>query len=131
VTPQQLRDRSWWQGPDLFLLIDDYDLVASSEAHPLVPLVPFIPQAADIGLRIFAARRTGGAMRGLFEPVLARIREVGSPGLLLSGSREEGPLLGGLRAQPMPPGRGYLVNRQGNSQLVQLTHPPADDQPAG
>ncbi|MDX6238212.1 MAG: segregation ATPase FtsK/SpoIIIE, family [Kribbellaceae bacterium] len=131
VTPQQLRDRSWWQGPDLFLLIDDYDLVASSEAHPLMPLVPFIPQAADIGLRIFVARRTGGAMRGLFEPVLARMREVGSPGLLLSGSREEGPLLGGLRAQPMPPGRGYLVNRQGNSQLVQLTHPPADDQPAG
>ena len=131
VTPQELRDRSWWQGPDIFVLIDDFDLVASSEAHPLMPLLPFIPHAGDIGLRIFAARRTGGAMRGLFEPVLARIRDMGSPGLLLSGSRDEGPLLGGLRAQPMPPGRGYLVNRQGNSQLIQLTHPPSDDQPAG
>ncbi|WP_237706718.1 type VII secretion protein EccCa [Kribbella flavida] len=131
VTPRQLRDRSWWQGPDLFVLIDDHDLVASSDNHPLLPLLPFIPQAADIGLRIFTARRTGGAMRGLFEPVLARIRDVGSPGLMLSGSRDEGPLLGGLRAQPMPPGRGYLLNRQGTTQLVQLTHPPSDEQSAG
>lgn len=130
VTPQQLRDRSWWQGPDLFVLIDDYDLVASAENHPLMPLLPFIPQASDLGLRIFAARRTGGAMRGLFEPVLARMRDVGSPGLLMSGSREEGPLLGGLRAQPMPPGRGWLISRQGSNQLIQLTHPPTDDQPA-
>ncbi|WP_433165238.1 type VII secretion protein EccCa [Kribbella sp. CA-247076] len=130
VTPQQLRDRSWWQGPDVFVLIDDYDLVASSESHPLMPLLPFIPQASDLGLRVFVARRTGGAMRGLFEPVLARIRDVGSPGLLMSGSREEGPLLGGLRAQPMPPGRGRLVSRQGTNQLIQLTHPPTDDRPA-
>ncbi|GAA0612448.1 type VII secretion protein EccCa [Kribbella sandramycini] len=126
ITPQQLRDRSWWEGPDIFVLIDDYDLVASSEAHPLIPLLPFIPQAADIGLRIYAARRTGGAMRGLFEPVLARIRDVGSPGLLMSGSREEGPLLGGLRAQPMPPGRGWLISRQGTTHLIQLTQPPPE-----
>ncbi|WP_350279200.1 type VII secretion protein EccCa [Kribbella sp. HUAS MG21] len=128
VTPQQLRDRSWWSGPDIFVLIDDYDMVASSENHPLMPLLPFIPQASDLGLRIFVARRTGGAMRGLFEPVLARMRDVGSPGLLMSGSREEGPLLGGVRAQPMPPGRGWLISRQGTNQLIQLTHPPTDDQ---
>lgn len=103
VTTEQLRDRSWWEGPDLFVLIDDHDLVASSDSHPLMPLLPYIPQAADLGLRIYVTRRTGGAMRGLFEPVLARIRDVGSPGLLMSGSRDEGPLLGGLRAQPMPP----------------------------
>jgi S-DNA-T family DNA segregation ATPase FtsK/SpoIIIE len=127
VTPQQLRDRSWWDGPDIFVLIDDYDMVATSENHPLMPLLPFIPQASDLGLRIVVARRTGGAMRGLFEPVLARIRDVGSPGLLMSGSREEGPLLGGVRAQPMPPGRGLLISRQGTQQLVQLTHPPTDD----
>ncbi|MFF1817246.1 type VII secretion protein EccCa [Kribbella sp. NPDC058245] len=129
VTPQQLRDRSWWQGPDVFVLIDDYDLVATSEGHPLMPLLPFIPQAADIGLRVFAARRTGGALRGLLEPVLAKIRAVGSPGLQLSGSRDEGILLGGLRSQPLPPGRGFLVDRRGTSQLIQLTHPPADEIP--
>ncbi|MFI5736310.1 type VII secretion protein EccCa [Kribbella sp. NPDC051587] len=130
VTPEQLRDRSWWEGPDIFLLIDDYDLVASTENHPLMPLHPFIAQAADIGLRLYAARRTGGAMRGLFEPILARMKEVGSPGLLMSGSRDEGPLLGGLRAQQMPPGRGWYISRQGGTQLIQLTHPPSDDHQA-
>ncbi|MEU4603386.1 type VII secretion protein EccCa [Kribbella sp. NPDC023972] len=126
VTPQQLRDRSWWHGPDLFILVDDYDLIAGSEGHPLMPLLQFIPQAADIGLRVIVARRIGGAGRGFFEPVLARLRDVGSPGLQLSGSREEGPLLGGLRPQPLPPGRGRLITRQGTSQLIQLTQAPVD-----
>jgi S-DNA-T family DNA segregation ATPase FtsK/SpoIIIE len=124
VTPEQLRDRSWWRGPELFVLIDDYDLVATSEGHPLMPLLPFIPQAADIGLRLVVARRTGGAGRGFFEPVLARLRDIASPGLQLSGSREEGPLLGGVRPQPLPPGRGRLISRQGTTQLIQLTLPP-------
>ncbi|MEI8410789.1 MULTISPECIES: type VII secretion protein EccCa [unclassified Kribbella] len=124
VTAQQLRDRSWWQGPELYLLVDDYDLVATSEGHPLMPLLPFIPQAADIGLRVVVARRSGGAGRGFFEPVLARLRDIASPGLMLSGSREEGPLLGGLRPQVLPPGRGRLISRQGTTQLIQLTLPP-------
>lgn len=124
LTAEQLRDRSWWHGPELFVLVDDYDLVATAEGHPLMPLLPFIPQAADIGLRIVVARRTGGAGRGFFEPVLARLRDIASPGLLLSGSREEGPLLGGLRPQQLPPGRGRLISRQGTAQLIQLTLPP-------
>ncbi|GAA1689572.1 type VII secretion protein EccC [Kribbella yunnanensis] len=124
VTAAQLRDRSWWQGPELFVLVDDYDLVATTEAHPLMPLLPFIPQAGDIGLRLVIARRTGGAGRGFFEPVLARLRDVASPGILMSGSREEGPLLGGLRPLQLPPGRGRLVTRQGAAQLIQLTLPP-------
>ncbi|TCC22334.1 type VII secretion protein EccCa [Kribbella sindirgiensis] len=127
VTPDQLRDRSWWRGPDLYVLIDDYDLVAAAEGHPLMPLFPLVPQAADIGLRVIVTRRIGGAGRGFYEPLLARIREVGSPGLMMSGGREEGPLLGGLRPQPLPPGRGWLVARQGSSQLIQLTHAPVDN----
>ncbi|MEV5961948.1 type VII secretion protein EccCa [Kribbella sp. NPDC051952] len=127
VTPQQLRDRSWWRGPDLFLLVDDYDLVAAAEGHPLMPLMPYIAQASDIGLRVIVTRRIGGAGRGFFEPVLARLRDVGSPGLMMSGGREEGPLLGGLRPQPLPPGRGWLIARQGSSRLIQLTQAPVDE----
>ncbi|WP_405063925.1 type VII secretion protein EccCa [Kribbella sp. NBC_01505] len=124
VTAQQLSERSWWTGPELFVLIDDYDLVATVEGHPLMPLMPFIPQAADIGLRVIVARRTGGAGRGLFEPVIGRMRDIASPGILLSGAREEGPLLGGLRPQQLPPGRGHLIGRQGTAKLIQLAMPP-------
>ena len=35
VTADQLRHRSWWQGSDLYLLIDDYDLVAGANGSGL------------------------------------------------------------------------------------------------
>ncbi|MFC9256766.1 type VII secretion protein EccCa [Amycolatopsis thailandensis] len=120
VTPEQLRARNWWQGPEIFVLVDDYDMVATHEAHPLMPLLPLVAQGSDIGLHVVLARRSGGAGRGLFEPFLTRLREVGTPGLMMSGDRDEGPLLGGMRAQVLPPGRGWLIDRRGHKGLVQL-----------
>ncbi|TVT29971.1 type VII secretion protein EccCa [Amycolatopsis rhizosphaerae] len=120
ITPEQLRARNWWQGPEIFVLVDDYDMVATHKDHPLMPLLPLAAQASDIGLRVVLARRSGGAGKGLFEPVLNRLREVGAPGLMMSGDRDEGPLLGGMRAQVLPPGRGWLVDRRGNKNLVQV-----------
>ncbi|RSM80498.1 type VII secretion protein EccCb [Amycolatopsis sp. WAC 01375] len=120
VTPKQLRARSWWQGPEIFVLVDDYDMVATHKAHPLLPLLPLVVYGSDIGLHVVLARRTGGAARGLLEPVLSRLREVGTPGLLMSGDRDEGPLLGGMRPQVLPPGRGWLIDRQRQRDLVQL-----------
>ena len=35
VTPEQLRDRSWWTGPECFVLVDDYDLVTTGGTNPL------------------------------------------------------------------------------------------------
>src|SRR5690606_20169474 len=49
VTPQQLKDRSWWQGPELFVIVDDYDLVATQQSNPLRPLAEYLPQAKDVG----------------------------------------------------------------------------------
>ncbi|EME58535.1 type VII secretion protein EccC [Amycolatopsis decaplanina] len=120
VTPEQLRARNWWHGPEIFVLVDDYDMVATHENHPLMPLLPLVAQGSDIGLHVVLARRSGGAGRGLFEPFLTRLREVGTPGLMMSGDRDEGPLLGGMRAQVLPPGRGWLVDRRGHKGLVQL-----------
>lgn len=120
VTPEQLRARNWWHGPEIFVLVDDYDMVATHEKHPLMPLLPLVAQGTDIGLHVVLARRSGGAGRGLFEPFLTRLREVGTPGLMMSGDRDEGPLLGGMRAQVLPPGRGWLIDRRGHKGLVQL-----------
>jgi S-DNA-T family DNA segregation ATPase FtsK/SpoIIIE len=119
VTPDQLRDRGWWQGPDVYVLVDDYDLVSSPSGNPLTPLVDLLPQARDIGLHLVITRRVGGAARALFEPVLQRMRELDSPGLLMSGNREEGVLIGNMRASAQPPGRGTLVRRRDGNQLIQ------------
>jgi S-DNA-T family DNA segregation ATPase FtsK/SpoIIIE len=126
VTPEQLRHRSWWKGPDLYLLIDDYDLVAGGTVNPLAPLLEFLPQARDVGLHVAITRRVGGASRAMFDPVIGRIRELASPGILMSGPREEGPIFGTLRPQILPPGRAWLVTRRHGAQLVQLAwSPPA------
>ena len=118
LTPAQLRSRSWWEGSDLFLLVDDYDLVAGV-TNPLLPIADLIPQARDIGLHLIVARSAGGAGRAMFDPVIQRIREMGSPGLIMSGSRDEGSLLGSVRPQAQPPGRGVFVERRTGSQLIQ------------
>ncbi|MFC6022182.1 type VII secretion protein EccCa [Plantactinospora solaniradicis] len=127
VTPEQLRRRGWWEGPELFVLVDDYDLVSTPASNPLLPLMQYLPQSRDIGLHVVLTRRTGGAGRATHDPFVSRIRDIGSAGLLLSGSKDEGPLLGGLKAEPLPPGRGRLVTRRGAPQLVQLGWlPPAE-----
>jgi len=118
LPPERLRARDWWNGPDLFLIIDDYDLVATGSNNPLLPLLDLVPQARDIGLHLIVARAMGGAGRAMFEPVLQRMRETGTPALIMSGSKEEGALFGNVKPEPLPPGRGRLATRRG-AKLVQ------------
>ncbi|MFI5932447.1 type VII secretion protein EccCa [Actinoplanes sp. NPDC051494] len=124
VTAQQLRDRSWWNGPELFVLVDDYDLIASGPTNPLQPILEYLPQARDIGLHLVVTRRAGGAGRAMYDPVIQRLRELSSPGLVMTGSPDEGALIGQARPLPMPPGRGRLVTRREGMRLIQLTHLP-------
>jgi DNA segregation ATPase FtsK/SpoIIIE, S-DNA-T family len=120
VTPEQLRLRNWWQGPELFVLVDDYDLVVTQMNNPFLPLMEVLPQGRDVGLHMVVTRRSGGAGRAMYEQFIARMRDVGSTGLMMSGHKDEGPLLGGIRPESLPPGRAKLVNRRGEPQLVQL-----------
>ena len=60
----------------------------------------------------------------MYEPITSRIREVSPAGLVLSGDREEGPVVGPVRASEQPPGRGVLVGRRHAPTLVQV---PMDD----
>lgn len=119
VTPQQLRERSWWTGPKVFIMIDDYELVATSNGNPLALLTEHLPFARDIGVRFVIARSSAGASRALFEPFMQRIKELGAQGLILSGDPGEGDVLGRVRPRPMPPGRGVFVSRRRGNPLVQ------------
>ena len=124
VTARQLRERSWWTGPELFVLVDDYDLVAAGPTNPLTPLLEYLPQARDIGLHLVLTRRAGGAGRALYEPVIQRLRELSAPGMVMSGPPDEGALVGAVRPMPLPPGRGRLLTRREGVRLVQLAHLP-------
>jgi len=126
VTAAQLRARSWWHGAEVFVLVDDYDLVATAAGSPLAPLLSLLSQASDVGLHLVLARRTGGAGRALYEPVVQSLRDLATPGLLLDGDPAEGPLLGAARAARMPPGRARFVTRDGVEVVQTAWAEPAD-----
>ncbi|MBA0051891.1 type VII secretion protein EccCa [Streptomyces sp. AJS327] len=119
ITPQQLRERSWWSGPRMFLLVDDYELVSASSGNPLDVLIDQLPYARDIGVHLIVARNANGASRSTYEPFMRTVRELGAQGLILSGDPMEGELLGNVRPRPMPPGRGAFVSRKRGVPLVQ------------
>jgi S-DNA-T family DNA segregation ATPase FtsK/SpoIIIE len=104
-------------------VVDDYDLVVTPSGNPLAPLADLLAQARDIGLHVVLARRVGGLQRALYEPFLQRLKDLSTPGLILSGSRDEGPVIGPYRASEQPPGRGLLVGRTLRVQLVQVARP--------
>lgn len=121
VTQEQLKTRSWWKGPDLFVIVDDYDLVVTSTNNPLKPVSDFLAQAKDVGLHIVAVRRTGGASRAMFDPILGKLKEIAAPGMVMNGSRDEGMLIGTAKPGPMPPGRGFIHSRKFGKQLMQVS----------
>jgi S-DNA-T family DNA segregation ATPase FtsK/SpoIIIE len=122
VTPEQLRNRSWWTGAECFVLVDDYDLVATQQSSPIAALQPLMAQARDVGLHLVIARRTGGAARASYEAVLQSMRDLAQPGLLLSGSPDEGPIVGTMKPIPLPPGRGRLLTRSRGIEMVQTAY---------
>ncbi|MFB6857736.1 type VII secretion protein EccCa [Streptomyces sp. NPDC056341] len=126
VTAQQLRDRSWWRGPNVFVIIDDYDLVSTSSGNPLSGLTELLPFARDVGVRFIIARSSAGGGRAAYEPFIQRMKELGAQGLVLAGDPGEGELLGGVRPRPMPAGRGVFVSRKRGKPLVQTGLIPSD-----
>ncbi len=113
ITPAQLRRRDWWSGPEIFVLVDDYDLLLGPAGGPFGPLVELVPQAGDIGLHMVMARAAAGSSRSSMEPVTRRLQESNTPELALSMPANELPLLNGARGRQLPPGRAMLVTRRG------------------
>jgi ESX secretion system protein EccC len=62
----------------------------------------------------------------MFDPILARLRDLGCMGLMMSASPDDGVLLGSVRPSALPPGRANLITRGHPDQLVQVawTDPP-------
>jgi S-DNA-T family DNA segregation ATPase FtsK/SpoIIIE len=124
VSQAQLRARSWWTGPDVYVVVDDYDLVVTQQGNPLLVLLEYLSYAQDLGLHVIVARRSGGAARALFEPLLASLHDLGCMAMMMSGRPDDGAPLGSRPPAPLPPGRGILIIRAGVEQLVQVAWTP-------
>ena len=90
----------WWQGPELFVLVDDYDLVAAAGRNPLAGLVDLLPQARDIGLHLILARRGRRRRPGAVRAGAAAAAGAGHAGPADVGQPGRGRPLRQLAAQP-------------------------------
>jgi DNA segregation ATPase FtsK/SpoIIIE, S-DNA-T family len=119
ITPQQLARRDWWSGPEMYILVDDYDLLLGGRmgGGPLDALVDLLPQATDVGLHVVLARAAAGSTRTAMDQVVRRLQESNTPDIALSCPPNEMQLLNGMRPRQFPPGRGLLVTRRLATQL--------------
>ncbi|MFB7905931.1 type VII secretion protein EccCa [Kitasatospora sp. NPDC056076] len=118
ITPARLKLRDWWTGAELFILVDDYDLIAAPlTGHPFAPLLDHLAQGTELGLHLIVARSANGAGRALSDPLLRRLHEVNTPAVLLSCPPSEGVLFGNVKPRQLPPGRALHITRRRTVQL--------------
>ncbi|SKA10420.1 DNA segregation ATPase FtsK/SpoIIIE, S-DNA-T family [Marinactinospora thermotolerans DSM 45154] len=105
--------------PRVVVLVDDYDVLTTAGQKPLSPFVPFVSNGRDIGLHFVVTRRVAGAGRGMYDPLVQAMREIGTSALIMSGDRGEGQLLPRVYAGPQPPGRGRWIRWGEAGRLIQ------------
>ena len=119
ISPEQLRERNWWSGPELYLCIDDADLL---EEQLLLPLKEFLPLSADIGLHVVLARKAGGFNRSLFGPLMSELKDQVPDVIVMDADREDGPIFG-VKTTTQQPGRAVLVTHGHNAGTIHIAQP--------
>ncbi|WP_424860663.1 type VII secretion protein EccCa [Streptomyces sp. MMS24-I29] len=127
ISPARMRRADWWQGPRLFILVDDYEMVGSGFNSPFEPLLAHLPLGYELGLHLVVARAATGASR--LDPVMRKLQEVNSPALLMSCPPTEGYVFENVKPRILPPGRALRIARR-KAALVQLALPDEADGPA-
>ncbi|WP_327412685.1 type VII secretion protein EccCa [Streptomyces sp. NBC_01233] len=118
IAPARMPLCDWWEGPRLFVVVDDYDMVSSGPmAQPFLPLLDHLPLGHEIGLHIVVARSSAGAGRGLNESLMRRLQEVNTPALLMSCPPSEGYLFGNVKGRDLIPGRAVRIARRKTTQV--------------
>jgi S-DNA-T family DNA segregation ATPase FtsK/SpoIIIE len=114
-----LAEESRFDGPHVVVLVDDYHLLTAAGQQPLTAFLPFVPAGRDIGLHFVVTLPVAGASRGLYDPLLQAVREIGTSALLMSGDRSEGQLFPRVYPAQQPAGRGKWIRRGEPAHLIQ------------
>lgn len=129
VTPAQLRQRSWWTGPDVVLLVDDWHMIvaAGGMMSPMAPLAPLLPAAADIGLHIVVTCQMSQAHRATMDKFVGTAYGAGTPTMFLSGEKQDFPSRE-IIVKKRPPGQAFFVTPDGK-EVIQAAYvdPPAEE----
>lgn len=129
LTTAQLRSRSWWSGPDVVLLVDDWHMIvaASGMVPPMAPLAPLLPAAADIGLHVIVTCQMSQAHRATMDKFVGTAYGAGTPTMFLSGDKNDFPSRE-IVVKKRPPGQAFLVTPDGR-EVIQAAYinPPEEE----
>ncbi|WP_457180828.1 type VII secretion protein EccCa [Mycobacteroides abscessus] len=126
ATLAQRQARSWWDGPELFIVVDNWELVAPRHATTAVPVLELIhwvrKEGYERGIHIVIAMNTAEiGVRTLSDPVIKQLNDSRAPVLMLSTDKLQGSYVGVKFATFANPGRArYVEHGVGRNERIQL-----------
>lgn len=127
LTEEQMRARSWWEGYDIVLLIDDFHAVISSHSMQngaLTEILPFIASAGDVGLHIIATCAMNSATQAVSRGIIAAAYGAQSPTLLMSGNKQDFPSGREFSVTKLPKGQALYKTTEGLERIQAPYDPP-------
>ena len=109
LSAEELLSRSWWSGPEIFLIVDDIQQLPPGFDSPLHKAVPWVTRAADVGLHVIVTRTFGGWSSAGSDPMLRALHQANAPLLVMDADPDEGFIRGKMKGGPLPRGRGLLM----------------------
>ncbi len=118
LSQEELLNRSFWEGPHHFVLIDDEQELRPhggiGKSAATAPLWGFIERSREVGLHVIASRLPGNwAGVSVMNPFLQKMTGSRAPTLFMDNDPAAVKVFGRVSAQQLPPGRGLLVTTDG------------------
>ncbi len=118
LSQEELLNRSAWEGPRHFLLIDDeqelrpHGVIGKQAAT--APLWGLLERSREIGLHVIVSRLPGNwAGVSVTNPFLQKMTSSRAPTLFMDNDPAGVKVFGRIGAQQLPPGRGLMVTTDG------------------
>ncbi len=109
LSAQELLSKSWWTGPEIFLIVDDIQQLPPGFDSPLHKAAPWVNRASDVGLHVIVTRTFGGWSSAGSDPMLRALHQANAPLLVMDADPDEGFIRGKMKGGPLPRGRGLLM----------------------
>jgi type VII secretion protein EccCa/type VII secretion protein EccCb len=118
LSQEELMQRSTWEGPHHFVLIDDeQELRPHGVIGKVAATAPFwglMERSREIGLHVIASRLPGNwAGVSVTNPFIQKMTSSRAPTLFMDNDPAAVKVFGRVSAQQLPPGRGLLVTTDG------------------
>lgn len=128
MSTDALRNRSWYSGPEVYVLIDNLDAFMGSSAFaetPLDPLVALISEWHNLGLHIYVTVPAQGFSSYMMSNKLVKAMAATNPSYaLFSGPVSEGQLWAGtgIKFAFRRKGQAMLVGGNYSTEIVQMAN---------